>query len=205
MSAGAVTVVVGRFGAVMGRGLRQVLGEDRAMHVIAQDLDVARLEAVVCEREPEVAVLDETWAITSALPARLINSHTKLRIVVLASRPTREYAMRLLSLGVTACLPKDASAAEILTTIHLAAHGTHVLSFAPGHATALATPRSLLALTPREREVVACLGLGHKNAQIASQLCISVETVRTHVASIYRKLGVSTRRDLLGIDLLTRQ
>ena len=53
-------------------------------------------------------------------------------------------------------------------------------------------------LTPREVEVLAELQQRRANAQIASDLHISVETVRTHARSIYRKLGVTSRRELLS-------
>ena len=51
-------------------------------------------------------------------------------------------------------------------------------------------------LTPREAEVLELLQDGASNAQIAHQLSIGVETVRTHARHIYRKLGISSRREL---------
>jgi DNA-binding CsgD family transcriptional regulator len=53
-------------------------------------------------------------------------------------------------------------------------------------------------LTAREADVLELLRTGQANAQIAEALSISVETVRTHARNIYRKLGVSSRRDLTG-------
>jgi len=51
-------------------------------------------------------------------------------------------------------------------------------------------------LTPREADVLELLQEGSTNAQIAQQLSIGLETVRTHARNIYRKLGISSRRDL---------
>jgi DNA-binding CsgD family transcriptional regulator len=51
-------------------------------------------------------------------------------------------------------------------------------------------------LTPREADVLELLQDGATNAQIAHALSIGVETVRTHARNIYRKLGISSRRDL---------
>ena len=53
-------------------------------------------------------------------------------------------------------------------------------------------------LTAREADVLELLRLGRSNAEIAAELHVSVETVRTHVRRIYRKLGVRTRRELLA-------
>jgi DNA-binding NarL/FixJ family response regulator len=51
-------------------------------------------------------------------------------------------------------------------------------------------------LTPREADVLELLQAGKSNGQIAVELSVSVETVRTHARNIYRKLGVRTRREL---------
>jgi ATP/maltotriose-dependent transcriptional regulator MalT len=51
-------------------------------------------------------------------------------------------------------------------------------------------------LTPREAEVLTMLQDGASNAQIANELSIGMETVRTHARNIYRKLGIGSRRDL---------
>jgi DNA-binding CsgD family transcriptional regulator len=59
----------------------------------------------------------------------------------------------------------------------------------------------LVSLTPREREVFEGLSRAESNAEIALDLQISVETVHTHVANIRRKLGVRSRRDLIGITI----
>ena len=54
-------------------------------------------------------------------------------------------------------------------------------------------------LSPREREILGYLGRGHGIVFVANTLVISESTVRTHVKSIYRKLGVSSREDLLQL------
>ena len=51
-------------------------------------------------------------------------------------------------------------------------------------------------LTPREAEVLDLLQRGRSNAQVANELSLGVETVRTHVRNILRKLGVSNRKEL---------
>jgi DNA-binding CsgD family transcriptional regulator len=62
--------------------------------------------------------------------------------------------------------------------------------------------RSLL--TPREAEVIPMLQCGRSNPEIAAALQIGVETVRTHARNIYRKLGVSSRRELAAAPALDR-
>jgi PAS domain S-box-containing protein len=64
---------------------------------------------------------------------------------------------------------------------------------------------SQLPLTVREREVVTLIALGHETAQIAQELHISVETVRTHVRNAMSKLGAHTRAQLVAVVLTTEQ
>ena len=72
-------------------------------------------------------------------------------------------------------------------------------------ARALATRVSQLPLTAREREVVTLIALGRETAQIAQELHIAVETVRTHVRNAMSKLGAHTRAQLVALVLTTEQ
>ena len=64
-------------------------------------------------------------------------------------------------------------------------------------------PLGLETLTPREREVVCQVMLGLRNAEVATELHITRRTVTTHLANIFRKLGIHERRELLGFALRT--
>jgi LuxR family maltose regulon positive regulatory protein len=55
-------------------------------------------------------------------------------------------------------------------------------------------------LTAREADVLEHLQAGRSNGEIAAALCVGIETVRTHARSVYRKLGVTTRRDLVSLS-----
>jgi DNA-binding NarL/FixJ family response regulator len=84
---------------------------------------------------------------------------------------------------------------DVLNAIHLASRGLQVIPQVPSNPRDGSTGRRRL-LTAREGEVLPLLQLGRSNAQIALALHIGVETVRTHARNIYRKLGVSSRREL---------
>jgi DNA-binding NarL/FixJ family response regulator len=101
----------------------------------------------------------------------------------------------MIAFGVTACLAKSTQERDILHAIHLASRGLHVLPPANGHPYEESGPE---LLTPREADVLELLQGGRSNAEIASTLHVSIETVRTHARRIYRKLGVSTRRELVA-------
>ena len=127
----------------------------------------------------------------------LTQSVPEARVLVLANKPTAAECTQMLSFGATGCLSKETEARDIVNAIHLASRGMHVL---PRSATAGGGLSRLgmegNELTSREAEVLELLQDGHTNSEIAEELSIGVETVRTHARSIYRKLGVPSRREL---------
>jgi DNA-binding NarL/FixJ family response regulator len=188
---GQITIALGQFGVLIGCGLAQTLREDPVSQVIAADLDITALEAIVARRAPQVAVLDESAVIDPEVLTHLRTIQPVIGLVVLAHAPTRGYGARLLRAGGT-CLSKDADAEDIITTIHLAAKGTHML-------VNLTERGKSRPLTAREEEVFEYLRRSKSYAEVAAALCISVETVRTHAAQIRRKLGLASRADLIGL------
>jgi hypothetical protein len=103
--AGHITVVLGRFGALMGRGLAQILREDQGLRIVGIDLDKVALEHTVARQAPQVAILDELSVVPakSSFLERLRSTHPATGIVVLAHRPPLAYGMRLLAVGPVAC------------------------------------------------------------------------------------------------------
>ena len=199
-----VTVALGRFDPVMSRGLTQLIGEDVTVRISGNSLDDGALEALVVQHGPQVAILDEMSADGPPLVTRLRALDPDVGIVVLAHRLSRPYALQMLADGATACLRKDTPCADILTAIHLAAEGKHVLSCVTEDANTEGMIIAVTPLTPRECEVLSYLSRRLSNAEIASALQLGVETVRTHVANIRRKLGVRTRHELIGVQIVER-
>jgi DNA-binding NarL/FixJ family response regulator len=191
------TVVAGKFEDLVAIGLTALIDDDPNLELVARDVPLRELESVVAKHSPAVVLLN-LGALTGphdllALTQQLSDA----RIVVLANRPTAAECTQLLSFGATGCLSKENEARDIINAIHLASRGMHVL------------PRSAAAgggverlgmggneLTAREAEVLELLQDGRTNSAIAEELQIGIETVRTHARSIYRKLGVPSRREL---------
>jgi DNA-binding NarL/FixJ family response regulator len=125
-----------------------------------------------------------------------------------AQRPDTKFdapvTVAMASTGVTMRLSADAPAAEIVVGIRLAADGKHVLvslSSRPARVgSAAASAAGMGSLTRREQEVFGLLSKGQTNAEIAHTLQITTGTTRLHVKHIYRKLGVSSRGELLSVE-----
>jgi DNA-binding NarL/FixJ family response regulator len=192
-----VTVVAGKFEDLVAVGLRQLIGEDSNLELVSDGVPIHEIEGAVEKHEPSVVLLNFGSLKTPAQVYQLHQAFPGTRIVVLANRPTSAECNQMLSFGATACLSKETEARDVINAIHLASRGMHVLprSAAAGGADALNLEGSDL-LTPREADVLELLQEGATNAQIAHALSIGIETVRTHARNIYRKLGISSRRDL---------
>jgi len=195
-----VGIVSARFEDLVAIGLMQLISEDPNLELMDDGVELEELETVLGKRKPAVVLLNFGSLPNAAWVYQLHQSNPDTRIVVLANRPTAAESNQLLSFGATACISKETQGRDIINAIHLASRGMRVL---PRSTAAPSDPAERFdylpeadILTAREAEVLQLLQEGMTNAQIADQLTIGLETVRTHARNIYRKLGISTRRDL---------
>jgi DNA-binding NarL/FixJ family response regulator len=212
-----ITVVIARFEDLLARGLRAFVEGDGALNLSAADITFDDLDHVLADVRPKVAILNFGSLRSPTDVHRLSVAHAQTRFIVLANRPTPPEANQMLAFGATACLSKETQARDILSAIHLASRGLQVLpptSDAHGAGSAIGTRAGTARadepangpelLTPREADVLAHLQEGQSNAEIAQTLHVGIETVRTHRRNIYRKLGVSTRRELASLAIRRR-
>jgi DNA-binding NarL/FixJ family response regulator len=192
-----VGVVIARFEDLARAGLRTLIEEDPNLTILAEDVPLEGLGAELRRLEPQVAILNFGSLRSTADVRTLHAEHPATRIVVLANRPSPAECNQMLAFGATACLSKEIQARDILNAIHLASRGLHVL---PRTADVMPVSAGPELLTRREADVLEHLQRGSSNGEIALALGVSIETVRTHARNIYRKLGVSTRRELATLN-----
>lgn len=192
-----ITLVLGRFEDLVARGLRVLLEEDDNLEVVAAGVELEAMSTMLAEHAPKVAIINYGSLRSPIEVNHLHQAHPETRLLILASRPTPAECNQMLAFGATACLSKETQARDILTAVHLASRGLHVLPKNRAGPTPAMGPE---LLTPREADVLDHLRQGRSNAEIALALHVSVETVRTHRRNIYRKLGVRTRRELAGLQ-----
>jgi len=195
------SVIATEFEDLVAVALRVLIGEDPNLELVAADVPVEEMERAIEEHAPAVALLNFGTLRTPAQVFQLHQAYPDTRIVVLANRPTAAECNQMLSFGATACLSKETEGRDIISAIHLASRGMHVLprSAAGGGEETFRVEGSDL-LTQREADVLELLQDGAANAQIAHELSIGVETVRTHARNIYRKLGIASRRELARLS-----
>jgi DNA-binding NarL/FixJ family response regulator len=191
----AITLVTARFDDLLAGGLRELIAGDPSLEVLAADVEHARLAVVLRAHKPSVAILDVHALAKFSDVSQLADGQPATRLVVFANDLSAAECAQLLAFGVSACIRSDTQSRDVRNAIHLASRGLQVIprTASTPHGGSIAGGR---ILTPREAEVLPLLQCGHSNAQIALALHIGTETVRTHARNIYRKLGISSRREL---------
>jgi DNA-binding NarL/FixJ family response regulator len=191
------TVVSAKFEDLVAIGLGVLIRDDPNLELVAESVPHEAIETAIERHSPSVVLLNFGTLRSPAQVYQLHQAYPDTHIVVLANRPTAAECNQMLSFGATACLSKETEARDIVNAIHLASRGMHLLprSAATGGVLGAGIQGAEL-LTPREAEVLGLLQGGARNAEIAHELSIGIETVRTHARHIYRKLGIGSRREL---------
>jgi two-component system, NarL family, nitrate/nitrite response regulator NarP len=187
------TIVLGCLDAILTQGVSAVLGDDRAVRVLAQDIGSRQLEGAIAKWSPAVLIVGENteFEVLSRVKAR----HPSLGLVVVSDNPALLYGTLLIAAGIS-CLARSASAEKVRDVIRKAA--ADAPTFFDGNGMHFQPLTAISELTPREAEVMSRLQRGMTAKSIAVELAISANTVRVHSASIKRKLGVKSLRGLIG-------
>ncbi|MFY1676256.1 response regulator [Streptomyces sp. WMMC905] len=191
-------------------GLRLILKGAPDVKVVAEAADGAEVAALVTDHSPDIVLMDirmrgmSGLAATEALRAR----PAPPEVLVLTTFNTDEHVLRALRAGASGFVLKDTPPQEIVAAVRKVAAGEPVLSPAVtqqliaqvsegtggGRETRAERARAQLALLgDREREVAVTVGQGKTNAEIATELYMSVPTVKTHVSRILAKLALGNR------------
>ena len=187
-------------------GFRMILEAHEGLDVVGEAADGAQAVAAVTELEPDVIVMDVRMPGLDGIEAtrRIVADRPETRILILTTFDVDEYAVEGLKAGASGFLLKDVPPAELVAAIHTVAEGDAVVAptvtrrlldrFIRGEVEEDGVDAARLeVLTPREREVLELIGLGHTNQEIAEQLTLSEATVKTHVSRILGKLGLRDR------------
>ncbi|GJF28039.1 DNA-binding response regulator [Kitasatospora sp. NE20-6] len=184
-------------------GLRAVLEAQGDLRVVGEAADGAEALSVVRAARPQVVLMDVRMPDVDGLTATraiLRGTDRPPRILVVTTFENDDYVYEALRAGADGFLLKRARPAEIAHAVRLVAAGESLLFPAAirrlaaartGRAAADTMARA--ALTDREAEVLRLMARGLSNTEIAAELVVGVQTVKTHVSSVLGKLGARDR------------
>ncbi len=193
--------------ALVRAALTMMLAGTDDIRVVAEVADGAEVASAVDAYKPDLVLMDirmprmDGLAATELLRAR----DDAPAVIVLTTFDADDQVLRALRAGASGFLLKDTPPPEILKAVRLVAAGEAMLSptvtrrllehFADGGADARRSESVVLleGLTDREREVAVAIAQGKSNAEIASELYMSVATVKAHVSRLLAKLELNNR------------
>jgi DNA-binding NarL/FixJ family response regulator len=204
-------VVIADDQAMVRAGLRALVNAEPDLDVVGEAADGEQAVATVLATRPDVVLMDIRMPGVDGLEAtRQIAAHRELsdvKVLVLTTFELDEYVFEALRSGAGGFLLKHEEPVELLRAVRLLADGDALLSpsvtrrvveaFAGSAAPPGLPLEGLDELTEREREIVALVGTGLSNHEIADKLVISPATARTHVSRAMLKLGARDRAQLV--------
>ncbi|NBD23733.1 response regulator transcription factor [Paenibacillus glycinis] len=198
---------------LMREGLATIIGLETGMEVIGTATDGRDAYSQVVEKRPDVVLMDIRMpGMDGVEGAELILKHfPDTKVLILTTFDDAELILRVLETGVHGYLLKDLPAEAIVSAVQTVHNGGTVLqpeitdvllkemkkmsAWNPDKAHPLSNdaPEGLTALTDREKEILALLGQGFNNKEIAETLTITEGTVKNHVSNLIAKLGLRDR------------
>ena len=191
--------------ALVRAGFRAILEAQTDVEVVGEAENGAEAVALAERRSPDVILMDIRMPVLDGVEAtrRLVTEGSPARILVLTTFDLDEYVHAAIRAGASGFLLKDVTPAKLLEAIRVVAAGDALLApsvtrrllarFASTLPQQDHTSATLAALTARETEVLRLLAGGLSNAEIAVELVLSEATVKTHISSLLRKLGLRDR------------
>lgn len=200
----SVRVLIADDQALVRSGFRLILETRPDIEVVAEAEDGKQTVELAHDLNPDVILMDIRMPNLDGIEAtrRIVASGSNARILVLTTFDIDEYVYEAIRAGASGFLLKDVRPGELVDAIRLVNDGNALLG--PTVTRRLldrfATPTnhqwdpaSLAGLTERERQILQLVASGNSNAELAQHLFLSEATIKTHVSSILRKLGVRDR------------
>jgi len=186
-------------------GLRKILETASDVTVAGEAADGEAAVAAAARLRPDLVLMDIRMPVLDGIEAtrKLVADGSQARVIVLTTFDLDEYVHAAIRAGASGFLLKDVTPAKLVEAIGIVAQGDALLApsvtrrllerFAATLPVGDQSSDALGELTAREIEVLRLLAGGLSNAEIAAELVVTEATVKTHISSVLRKLGLRDR------------
>ena len=208
----SVRVLIADDQELVRTGLRMILDAQPGIEVVGEASDGAEAVSLARDLQPDVCLFDIRMPVLDGIAATLALAgpgvEHPIPVVVITTFDLDEYVYAALRAGARGFLVKNAGPALLAQAVHAAARGDALIDpnvtvrlietfagSASASPAAAPTPpaQPIEPLTPREEDVLAAVARGLGNPEVASELHISLSTVKTHLASLMAKVGARNR------------
>jgi len=202
----SITVLLADDQAMVRAGFHMVLDAEPDIEVVGEAQDGATALEAAGRLHPDVVLMDIQMPVMDGLEAtrRMFGPESNIdtRVLILTTFDRDQYIFEALRAGASGFLLKNAPPEDLISAIHIVADGDALLApsvtrrIVEEFAALPPAPQpdaKLDKLTERELEVLRHIARGMSNAEIASTLVIGYATVKTHVSSVFAKLGLRDR------------
>lgn len=196
---GSIKVLIADDHVLVREGLRKLLELDENIEVMTEVGDGQGAINIARKAKPDVILMDVNMPGTDGIVATKVikREYPSIKIIALTIYEDEE-VVEMVRAGVSAYVLKDVAGSELVDTIHRVMQGEIVIH--PRVANRLVrelnrsdTKKNEVRLTKREKDVLDLLVKGNTNKEMADSMFISEKTVKNHLTSIFRKLGVKDR------------
>ena len=194
-----IDIVVADDHAIVREGICSILEAESDLHVVGQASSVAETERAVVEHHPTVLLLDVLMRDESSLPVldTLREAAPSTAIVMVTVEENALVARDALQRGAMGYVGKGADSSRLIEAVRAAASGRAYLEAALGARLAKEHSDGWEQLSGRDLEILRLVALGHTSAEIAASLCLSARTVEGYRRAVQKRLGLSTRADVV--------
>jgi DNA-binding NarL/FixJ family response regulator len=198
-----IKVLIADDQAMVREGFGALLNAQPDMAVVGDAADGETAVRQSRDLRPDVVLMDIRMPVMDGLEATRRLSDGGPKILILTTFDLDDYVYEALRAGASGFLLKDAPAADLIHAVRVVASGEALLApsvtrrliaeFASRPAANKPRPTALNALTPRETDVLRLIARGRSNTEIADELVVAEQTVKTHVGRVLAKLNLRDR------------
>ena len=197
---------------IVREGVKLLVNSQNDMKVVGEAADGEAAIKKAADLQPDIIVMDVSMPELNGLKAtkRIKKLYPKIKILTLTRHTDDGYIQQLIQAGASGYVLKQSAPNELINAIRAVAEGKSYLDPAltekvMGGYLRQSTARANAAkvqITDRETEIIRLIAWGYSNKEIAGQIQLSVKTVEAHKANAMRKLGISSRIDIVRYAIL---